>query len=190
MKEKLSEKIFNQVRADIIAHKYGPRDFLSESEIAEAYGVSKAPVKDALHLLADQGYLVSYPRKGYMINSFSREEINQIQQVRRCLETLCVQLAVEHATDAEIEKLRETITGADMSTEPENTINYRFHMELARISGNPMLAQTLEKLVNIASMTQISRTSDVSNFNHIIDALLARDREQTEHWIQTDISDI
>ena len=88
MKEKLSEKIFAQLRGEIIAGKYTARDFISESEIAERYGVSKAPVKDALHLLADQGYLVSYPRKGYMVNTFTNEEDNQIQQIRRCLETL------------------------------------------------------------------------------------------------------
>lgn len=190
MKEKLSEKIFAQLRGDIIAGKYTARDFISESEIAERYGVSKAPVKDALHLLADQGYLVSYPRKGYMVNTFTNEEVNQIQQIRRCLETLCVQLVIENASEADIEALRDTTTGADMSAEPEKTINYRFHMGLANISGNPMLGRTLEKLVNIASMTQIHRTPDVSNFHHIIDALLRRDREQAEYWIKTDINDI
>ena len=190
MKEKLSEKIFTQMRRDIVGGKYTARDFISESEIAEAYSVSKAPVKEALHLLADQGYLVSYPRKGYMVNTFSREEINQIQQVRRNLETLCVQLAIQNATDEEIESLTQTIEGVNMSEEPRNTINYRFHMGLARISGNPMLAETLEKLVNIASMTQIHRTPDVSNFKHIIEALRARDPEQAEYWIRTDIAHV
>ena len=190
MKEKLSEKIFAQLRGDIIGGRYTARDFISESEIAQRYGVSKAPVKDALHLLADQGYLVSYPRKVYMVNTFSREEVNQIQQIRRCLETLCVQLVIENATDAQIEALRETITGVDMSAEPEKTINYRFHMGLAGISGNPMLVKTLEKLVNIASMTQIQRMPDSTNFNHIVDALLARDLNQAEYWIKTDIANI
>lgn len=190
MKEKLSEKIFAQLRGDIIAGKYTARDFISESEIAERYGVSKAPVKDALHLLADQGYLVSYPRKGYMVNTFTNEEVNQIQQIRRCLETLCVQLAIENATDEEIERLRDTTIGADMSESPEQTVNYRFHMGLAGISGNPVLVKTLEKLVNIASMTQITRRPDYSNFHHIIDALLARDQEQAKYWIITDIADV
>lgn len=190
MKEKLSEKIFAQIRMDIITGKYTARDFISESEIAKRYGVSKAPVKDALHLLADQGYLVSYPRKGYMVNTFSREEINQIQQIRRCLEALCVQLVIEHASDEEIEALCDTIDGADMSVEPENTINYRFHMGLARISGNPMLATTLEKLVNIASMTQLQREPDSRNFRQIIDALLARDKEQAVRLIEKDIANV
>ena len=190
MKEKLSEKIFAQLRGDIIAGKYTARDFISESEIAERYGVSKAPVKDAMHLLADQGYLVSYPRKGYMVNTFTNEEVNQIQQIRRCLETLCVQLAIENATDEEIGRLRDTTIGADMSESPEQTDNYRFHMGLAGISGNPVLVKTLENLVNIASMTQIRRRPDYSNFHHIIDALLARNQEQAKYWIITDIADV
>lgn len=190
MKEKLSEKIFAQVRSDIISGKYTARDFISESEIAATYQVSKAPVKEALHLLADQGYLVSYPRKGYMINSYSQEEINQIQQVRRSLELLCIELVIQNATDAEIESLRTAISGDDMSQKPEETINYRFHMGLARISGNKVLAEVLDKLVNIASMTQIRRTPDISNFTHIIEAALKRDVEEAKYWIQTDISDI
>lgn len=187
MKEKLSEKIFNKVRSDIISGRYSARDFISESEIAQAYGVSKSPVKEALHLLADQGYLISYPRKGYMVNTYSREEINQIQQIRRNLETLCVQLAIKNATDQEIESLRLTIVGDDMSAEPEKTINYRFHMGLAKISANPFLVQTLDKLVNITSMTQIDRDPDVTNFNHIIDALIKRDEEEAVSWLLRDI---
>ena len=101
-----------------------------------------------------------------------------------------MQLVIENATDAQIEALRETITGVDMSAEPEKTINYRFHMGLAGISGNPMLVKTLEKLVNIASMTQIQRMPDSTNFNHIVDALLARDLNQAEYWIKTDIANI
>lgn len=187
MKEKLSETIFKQLRDDIIKGKYSARDFISESEIAEVYGVSKSPVKDALHLLADQGYLVSYPRRGYMVNTFTAEEINQIQQVRRSLETLCVQLAVQNASDDEIEALRDAILGEGMSAEPEKTINYRFHMGLAHISGNPVLVQTLEKLVNITSMSQIRRAPDTTNFLHIIDALLKRDVDEAQRWLLNDI---
>lgn len=187
MTEKLSETIFKQLRSDIVSGKYSARDFISESEIAEAYSVSKSPVKDALHLLADQGYLVSYPRKGYMVNTFTSEEINHIQQVRRSLETLCVELAVQNATDEDIESLRETILEEGISSEPEKTVNYRFHMGLARISGNPVLVQTLEKLVNIISMDQLNRRADTDNFVHIIDALLKRDTAEAKRWLIHDI---
>ena len=53
-----------------------------------------------------------------------------------------------------------------------------------------VLAEVLDKLVNIASMTQIRRTPDISNFTHIIEAALKRDVEEAKYWIQTDISDI
>ena len=190
LKKKLSEEVFAKVRGDIIAGKYSARDFISESEIAKEYNVSKAPVKEALHLLADQGYLVSYPRKGYMVNTFSRDEVNQIQEVRRALETLCVQRVVKYAADDEINSLQEAIMDTTSKDEPEKTVNYRFHMKLAEISGNPVIPQTLEKLVNIASMTQIDRAADIDNFKEIIKALQKRDEKAAVHWIQTDISNI
>ncbi len=75
MAEKLSSKIYNSIKADIDSGVIDGRSFLSEAQLAKQFGVSKAPVRDALHLLCSQGYLISYPRKGYMLNLYSSESI-------------------------------------------------------------------------------------------------------------------
>lgn len=106
MEEKLSHKIYVEIRNGILDGEYSARDFLSEAQIAKKYGVSKAPVKEALHILADQGYLISYPRRGYMINTYSDEELDKIQEIRKTLEALCVRLAISKASDEELEALR------------------------------------------------------------------------------------
>ena len=85
MAEKLSEKIYNSIKKDIEDGRLDTREFFSEAQFAEKYNVSKAPVRDALHLLCSEGYMVSYHRKGYMVNSFSVDEINQIQTIRRAI---------------------------------------------------------------------------------------------------------
>jgi len=116
MAEKLSEKIYSQLRREIEAGKIDGRTILSECQLATEFNVSKAPVRDALHLLCSQGYLISLPRKGYMVN-----------------------IVIERAADAEIESLRTLISdGCDAKTASE-TSNAMFHMKLAELSGNKYL---------------------------------------------------
>ena len=57
MKEKLSDIIYNAILKDIVTGVYTSRDFISEAQIAAKYGVSKAPVKEAMHILASEGFL-------------------------------------------------------------------------------------------------------------------------------------
>ena len=163
MEKKLSEKIYEDIRKDIVDGEYAARDFLSESMIASKY------------------------RRGYMVNIYSNDELNQIQMIRKSLEALCVKLAIKNATDQDIEALRFYEKADSSNMDPRETINARFHIGLAEISGNEFLPDTLRPLVNKASMTRIKSTPDTDNFNKIIDAMLKRDEEQALHWLDIDI---
>lgn len=189
MAEKLSVKIYNSIKQDIEQGVLDGRDFLSESQLARDFGVSKAPVRDALHLLCGQGYLISYPRRGYMVNLFSAEEINQAQVIRRQIEKLCAKLIIETATDEQILSLREFTHDDFGNLEPSKTNNSLFHMRMAEISGNKYMPETLQGLVSKASQAGIraKTRSDLTKHNRIIDALLARDIEEAEAAIEDDI---
>ena len=122
MKEKISDIIYDAILKDIVSGVYTPRDFISEAQIAAKYGVSKAPVKEAMHILASEGFLVSYPKRGYMINIYTGEEMNKIQEVRRVLEELAVRKAIASATDEELNALR--------FYREESELQYRLVLEL------------------------------------------------------------
>lgn len=185
--EKLSTKIYEDIRSDIIQGKYNARDFLSESMIARKYGVSKAPVKEAMHTLVSQGYLIIYPRKGYMVNILSNDEINQIQTIRRELGVLSVRLAIKNATDKQIESLRFYKDTVEKNMDPRETVNSKFYIELAKISGNQFLPETVSPLVNKASMRNIREEADTVHFDKIIDAMLERDEEKAVKYLLEDI---
>lgn len=187
MEEKLSTKIYIELRKDIIDHVYSARDFLSEAQIAKKYGVSKAPVKEALHILADQGYLVSYPRRGYMINVYSEEEIDMIQEIRRNLEPLCVRRIIALASDEEIESLRFYKDPASHKLDPRETVNFRFHIGLAKLSRNAFLEETLAPLVSKACMSRINAEADTEHFDKILDAILERNEEKALRYLEEDI---
>ena len=187
MDEKLSDKIYKEIIKNIIDGTYSERDFISEAQIATKYGVSKAPVKEALHILSEQGYIVRYPRRGYMINAYSREEINQIQDIRRSLESLCLKKIIETASDSDIQALLPKESSPEQAVDPRSTANVSFHLGLAKLSGNPFLVDTLQKYIYIATIYNMSAAPDMNNFRHIVEALLKRDEEEAIEWLLTDI---
>lgn len=190
MKLSLTEKIYTELRQRILDGDIEPRQFISESQVAEEYAVSKAPAKQALHILANQGYLTSYPRKGYMVTTYSAEEVNQIQEIRRCLETMCIKMAIERASDEEILSLR-LYDGMDRNNlDPRAAINIKFHLRLAELSGNKFLPETLRPLVLRATLSYIKGKPDIENFEKIVQAMLERDTERAVSLLCADIHNI
>lgn len=187
MKPKLSTKIYESIKIDIVNGTLTPKSFLSESEVAKKFNVSKAPVRDALHLLCEQGYLISFPRKGYMVNVYTIDDLNQIQEIRSHLEKLCVVLTIQNATDSEIESLREFTLKDVNQSDPIKTNNTLFHMRLAEISKNKFLPDVLKDLLNKVSQIKINSKSDLEKHNAIIDALLERDTKKALDCLSIDI---
>ena len=190
MLERKSDLIYEDIKKDIIIGKIDARTFLNAGEISKKYNVSKAPVRDALQLLCDRGFLVCYPRKGYMINLFSTEEINKIQSIRRHLEKYSVQMAIKNASDEEILSLREYTKAESSSLEPEESNNARFHLRLAEISHNEFLPDIVRDLVGKVSLANIKADSDFNAHNNIIQSLLERNLERALKDIEEDIHDL
>ena len=183
MAEKLSVKIYNGIKEDIEKGRIDFKDFISEAQVAEKYQVSKAPVRDALHLLAKQGYLVSYPRKGYMVNHFTINEVNQIQLIRRQIEYLSVELIIKQASDEEIQSLYAYVDEKDGTSG-----NSEFHLAMAGISGNKFLPDALSELL---SKIRIAKKSDEVNHRihrALIEALKERNVEKAHKCLEEDIA--
>ncbi|MBQ3132271.1 MAG: GntR family transcriptional regulator [Clostridia bacterium] len=187
MEEKLSVKIYDTLRNEIISGKINARTFLSESEVAKRFQVSKAPVRDALHLLNSQGYLTSYPRKGYLVNVYTEKDLQQIQQIRKHLEKLCIELAIKNASDEEILSLKEYAISEEQWEDPLKTNNTRFHMQLAVIGKNEYLPGVLIELLSKVSLIAINKTTDTRKHQAIIDALLHRDYDEAVACLEADM---
>ncbi len=187
MSSKLSTKIYTSIRDDIVKGIISEQEFLTEKDLAEKFDVSKAPVRDALHLLCSQGYLVSYPRKGYMVSRYTQRDIQDMQQIRLPLERLAVTLAIQNASDDEIESLRQFSALASNTTDPSQTNNTRFHMRLAEISGNRQLPITLQELITKVSLYWIEVNHDWGYHEQLVDALLRRDLAGALQALESDL---
>lgn len=185
MKETLSEKVYNAIKEDINNVKLSSDEFLVEKAMAKRYGVSKAPVREALHRLCREGQLISYPRKGYLIVSLSEVEFYQTQQLRLINEGLAVRSLVIDADSKGIEVLR------NLAERTDYTGNRDFHCKMAELTGNNFLKEIVTHLLDISI-----RTLNLQSFNgkmletfhlKIVDAIECHDEEKALKYLRMDL---
>lgn len=126
--------------------KYLPGDRLVESELAERFGVSRTPVREALQRLETQSVLVRDGRS-MVVSSLNHNQLGELYVVRAELEGLAARLAAQHASPEEIRVLREMVN-VDMELlgypQKLSRANRRFHKQLHLASHNRYLIQQLE----------------------------------------------
>jgi len=195
MKYTLGRKIYDGIKKDILQGIYPSNTFLTEGEIALKYGVSKAPVKTALKNLCNDGFLISYPRKGYFITNTNISDYSQIQDLRYAMESLTVSLLIQQATSIDIDRLRK-ITTLDSPSDPKyTTVNAQFHMAMAEITGNRYLIRYLASLLEEVStiynyLDTKNQPEDEQNCHpQLLDAIAAKDYIAANEWLRKDLSD-
>lgn len=149
----IRRKVYDYLREKLLSGEIPPHEHLIEAKIAREIGTSRTPVREALHNLELEGLIESIPRVGYVVKPTSGQEVEEICEIRRVVEELAVQWAIEKARDRLIEELKENITiaetkisGGDIKSFVE--LDAQFHEIIARYSGSQRLlelAQTLRR---------------------------------------------
>ncbi|SMC46153.1 GntR family transcriptional regulator [Papillibacter cinnamivorans] len=177
-----AESISRKLREELLSGVYMPNQMLAEREIAEKFQVSRVPVREALQRLCQEGYLIRFPRKGYLVNRLTEEYIRQFQQVRYHVESMALMIAIQKAGDAEIAALLQTPPGTEGIMDPYNTSNTYFHSSLGKLSGNQVLADTIYKNLRDTSLAVFQYPSliekQVNCHAEIVGAMLERDAEK------------
>lgn len=145
-KNSLKDEVYKAIRENIINGSFCPGDLLKERELAEVYGVSKTPVREALSLLEQENLVEAIPRAGYMVTHITMRDVQEAYQLRLALETEAIRLAAERITEEEIKALEERADAA--SAEEMRVRNREFHLIIAQASGNSRLAKLIEQLLD------------------------------------------
>lgn len=147
----LHHRVHAQLEALIISRSIPPGSRIVESDLAERLGVSRGPVREALQVLARDGFVDLRPRQGAFVHVPTAKEIDDFFEVRRALEVESAKLAAQRITAEEATRLNEAISvaeqildaGDDPSADRERV---HMHLEIARVAGNPLLGQFLSTL--------------------------------------------
>ena len=148
-----AEGVYRSLKKDIITLRHRPGAALGEQALADTYGTSRVPVREACRRLQQEGLLTAIPYKGYFVSPISPKEISDSFELRTTIETRAVALAVARATDEELDRLSELAaieyTYSDWTSYVDFLDkNLGFHLEVASLSRNDRLFAVLRDLLH------------------------------------------
>ena len=107
------EKTYDYLKSNILSGRFVPGERLAEEHLAEELGVSRTPVREALHKLEQEGLIDPLESRGFCVPHDSPEEIEDLFDIRTVLEGYTLKIICERITDEQIEKLEEMIDKAE-----------------------------------------------------------------------------
>ncbi len=151
----LRQKVYEQIKHEIITWTLLPAQQLSESELSKRYKVSSTPVREALTSLQQDKLVEHSLNRGFMVSSVSIKDVQEIYEARVFYESLFIKLAIKGITAAEIQELEKTQEVSYDLSDPSTVddyfqANYTFHMTIARASRNSRLILHYHSLLDEA----------------------------------------
>ncbi|MFS0826619.1 GntR family transcriptional regulator [Pseudomonas phoenicis] len=193
--ETLSEHVFRRIQAAIIQGDIAPGSKISEPELARTYGISRGPLREAIHRLEGQRLVVRVPHVGARVVSLSTRELIELYQIRESLEGMACRLAAEHMSAEQIQALRQVLDTHEQDAAFQAGLgyyqqegDYDFHYRIIHGSGNQTLVQMLcGELYQLVRMYRIQFSSTpnrphqaFAEHHRILDAIEAGDGELAE----------
>jgi len=189
--KQLWETVADQLRDEILDGHLPAGSRLVETELAERFGVSRGPIRDALAELAREGLALDLPRRGTFVASLTEADLADVYVIRRAIEEAAVRLAIEHAGDEQIAEMyaalvatEEAYAAGDLAVAWE--ADMAFHRSYCRMSANGRLLSLFDELASqtvllmrtaLATHASLGWTPPVEFHRHIADGIRARDPE-------------
>jgi DNA-binding GntR family transcriptional regulator len=179
----------------IVGGAYGPGDRLAEVELAQALGVSRTPVREALRRLSAEGLVELTPNKGARVVLHDDRDLEHVFELRAQVEGLAARLAAERVDEGVLDELdavaeeiaRHAEPGPRQDLDRVYVLNARFHGGVIAASGGTVLPGTVDGLVHTAAVLRTLHGFDaaalrrsVNHHREIVAALRARDGRWAE----------
>ena len=189
MESSTTSFIVESLTRAIVEHRLQPGTKLAEQKLADHFGVSRTLVRQALFQLTQNRLIKLEPARGAFVAAPTVEEARQVFAVRRMLEAEMTRAFVRQVTPAKVRALREHIAQEKAAVDKEDAAGRvellgDFHVRMAELMGNEVLAQILRDLVSrsslISLMYQRAGAARHSQEEHveIVKAIAAKDEER------------
>ncbi len=187
--KQLWQAVADQLRDEILDGRLSAGSRLVETELAERFGVSRGPVRDALAELARAGLAVDLPRRGTFVPSLTEKDLAEVYVIRRAIEEAAVRLAIEQGTDQDITAMYATLEQTERAYRADDLAaaweaDMAFHRCICRMSGNGRLLMLFDELSSqtvllmrtaLATHASLGWTPPVEVHRQIADAIRARE---------------
>ncbi len=192
----LREKILETIRDAILKGTLKPGERVSEPDLAERFGISRTPIREAFRQLESEGYLQVVPRKGAVVASLSERDIEEFYAIKIILEGFAAKMAAEKLTDKDIERL-ESINERLQKMADEGDVkkffrvHNEFHEVFIKAAGNEKLYEMINQLVmkfkrlRLASLSQPGRMEgSVEEHRNMIQAFKKHDGDSADGLVR------
>ncbi|SDA91212.1 GntR family transcriptional regulator [Mesorhizobium qingshengii] len=170
-KKTISTQVADAIRQKILMGEYAGNFQLRQEHLATEFGVSRIPVREALHQLHSEGFVTLVSHKGAVVTSISLDEILELYELRARIETWLLALAIPRMTEADLALARERAEQHQeqgRTGEYSNQLNWNFHATLYAPSGRKAtielvgrIYQQLERYTRMmVTLTEIQVQSD------------------------------
>ena len=194
--------IYRDLRDDIVSLRRAPGDPVVEKQIAEAYGVSRTPVREAVLKLADEGLIEIFPQSGTFVARIPLSTLPEAIAIRRVLEEATVRYAAERATRSQVANLRANLElqherDAAGDREGFHQADEAFHALLAETAGYPgfwTVTQQVKVQVDRYRHLTLPVTGRIgkaiAEHEAIVDAIAAHDPDRAARALTEHLDDL
>ena len=192
----LYEDVADKLREQIFSKKLLPGSWLDEQSLAEQFGISRTPMREAIKVLASEGLVTIKMRRGAYVTEVFRSDLEQIFTILSLLEVQAAKEAATKASEAQLNLLdhlhhRLETAAADRDIEQFFEINVKFHELIQEIAGNRWMngvVADLRKVLKLHRRDSLTSTGRLQNslleHREILRALLKRDVAASESAMQ------
>ena len=198
----LYEEVAESLRQRIFSRELSPGSWIDELKIAQAYGISRTPLREALKVLATEGLVTMKLRRGAYVTEVSERDLAEVYHLMSLLESDAAMLAAKRASPAELAELKslhgELETAAAPGAQDRERffrINEQFHMRLLEVAGNRWCIQMvtdLRKIMKLNRHNSLQKAGRIDDSLHehraIMEALESRDGVRTRSRMQKHFS--
>ncbi len=191
----LYEEVAELLRQRIFSRELPPGNWIDELKLAEEYGISRTPLREALKVLATEGLVTMKVRRGAYVTEVNEKDLTDVYHLLSLLEADAASVVASQATDAqmkELQALHDNLEKATKNRERFFEINEAFHMHLLEIANNrwrDQMVADLRKVMKLNrhnSLLKAGRIEEsLSEHRAIMTAMSARNAEQAAHAMRT-----
>jgi DNA-binding GntR family transcriptional regulator len=193
------EEVANVLRGAIVSGEMRPGELYSASGLAERFGISATPVREAMLDLVKQGLVETVRNRGYKVTAISETDLDHITQIRQLLEPTAAAEAVPHIGNAELDALRGLASAIVDAAAEGNLVSYinadrEFHLRLLSAAGNDRLVRIVDdlraqtRLYGLSALVASGRLAD-SALEHVemCDLIASGDAKKLKKLMSTHI---
>ena len=190
----LYEEVAELLRQRIFSRELEPGSWIDELKIAETYGISRTPMREALKVLAAEGLVTMKVRRGAYVTEVSEKDQHDVYHLLSLLESDAAGVVASQASPEQLQELQalhQELAAAVEDREQFFAINERFHMHLLAIANNrwrDQMVADLRKVMKLNRHNSLFKSGRIAEslgeHQQLMDALLARDATQAVAQMQ------